>query len=209
MCEVYFIIYFAVNFITKIIPMYFGKILAINQVLVRSEITETPFVCDLTKCKGACCTLESDYGAPVKPEEIEKIREILPFVKPYLPEVHIAEIDSNGFYDAVNGEFMLRSMNRKACVFVYFEGDIARCGIEKAYNDGKIDYKKPISCHLFPIRISKFGGEVLRYEEFSECKPALEKGKEENITIAEFCGESLTRLYGEEWYSQLKENLSK
>lgn len=209
MREGYFIIYFVINFITKIIPMYFGKILTINQVLVRSEITDTPFVCDLAKCKGACCTLESNYGAPIKQEEIEILEGILPFVKPYLPEAHRNEIESKGFYSVVEGEYMLRSMNRKACVFVYFEGDIAKCGIEKAYNEGKIGYKKPISCHLFPIRISKFGGEVLRYEEFSECKPALEKGKEENITVAEFCKESLTRLYGEDWYSQLKENISK
>lgn len=187
--------------------MFFGRILTIDEVLVRSEITDTPFSCDLKKCKGACCTLESDFGAPVKSEEIKIIEEILPVVKQYLPNEHIDEIEKNGFYDFRDNEFMLKSLNRKACVFVYFDGDIAKCGMEKAFLDGKTNFKKPISCHLFPIRVSKFGGEVLRYEEFSECKPALEKGKQENITIAEFCGESLTRSYGEKWYSKLKESL--
>jgi hypothetical protein len=206
---VYFVIYFELKFITKIIPMFFGKILTIDEVLVRSEITDTPFVCNLAKCKGACCTLESDFGAPVSEEEIKQIEEILPIVKQYLPQEHIDEIDKNGFYDFRDNEFMLKSMNRKACVFVYFDGDIAKCGMEKAFLDGKTNFKKPISCHLFPIRVSKFGGEILRYEEFSECKPALEKGKEENITIAEFCKESLIRLYGNKWYSQLKDSLNK
>ena len=208
MCRIFYI-YFKAKILTKIIPMFFGKILTINEVLVRTEITDTPFICDLSQCKGACCTLESDYGAPVKPEEIKKIEEILPLIKPYLPQLHIDEIEKNSFYHLVDNEYMLKSMNRKACVFVYFDGDIAKCGIEKAYLEGKIDFQKPISCHLFPIRVSKFGGEVLRYEEFSECKPALEKGKQENVTIAEFCEESLTRLYGEKWYSQLKDSLSK
>ena len=189
--------------------MFFGKILTIDEVLVRSEITDTPFVCDLEKCKGACCTLESDFGAPVNAEEIEKIKEILPVLKQYLTQEHIDEIDENGFYEYRDNEYMLKSMDRKACVFVYYEGDIAKCGMERAFLDGKTDFKKPISCHLFPVRVSKFGGAVLRYEEFSECKPALEKGKELNITVAEFCEESLTRLYGKKWYSQLKDNLFK
>jgi len=187
--------------------MFFGKILTIDEVLVRSEITDTPFACDLSKCKGACCTLESDFGAPVTVDEIDKIREILPAVKKYLPEEHIEAINRLGFYDCRDNEFMLKSISRKACVFVYFDGDIAKCGMEKAFLEGKTDFRKPISCHLFPIRVSRFGGEVLRYEEFSECKPALEKGKEENITVAEFCEDSLTRLYGEKWYYKLKESL--
>lgn len=189
--------------------MFFGKILSINNVLVRSEITETSFACDLSKCKGACCTLESDFGAPVTADEIKQIDKILPQVKQYLPQSHIQEIENNGFFDFKDNEFMLKSMNRKACVFVYFDGDIAKCGMEKAYLEGKTDFRKPISCHLFPIRVSKFGGEILRYEEFSECKPALENGKEKNITIAEFCKDSLTRLYGTKWYSQLKDSLKK
>ncbi len=187
--------------------MFFGRILTIDEVLVRSEITDTPFSCDLMKCKGACCTLESDFGAPVTSEEIDIIKEIIPLLKAYISVEHLDVIENLGFYDCKDNDFMLKSYNRKACVFVYYDGDIAKCSMEKAFLEGKTNFRKPISCHLFPIRVSRFGGEVLRYEEFSECKPAIEKGKEENITVAEFCAESLTRLYGEKWYSQLKENL--
>jgi hypothetical protein len=100
-------------------------------------------------------------------------------------------------------------VENKECVFVYYEDDIARCGIEKAYNNDKTDFKKPISCHLFPIRISDFGGDVLRFEKIDECKPALEKGVEENITIAEFCEEPLQRYFGKQWYSELKKEIGK
>lgn len=185
--------------------MDFGKIIAINSVLVRKEVLETPFACDLKKCKGACCTMESEYGAPVRSEEIEEIEKILETVKNYLTENSKKVIDEKGFFEQKDGELLLRSLNNKECVFVKYEGDVAKCAIEKAYFDGKINFRKPISCHLFPIRVSKFGGDILRYEKFGDCEPAIENGKELNITIAEFCKDSLIRIYGEKWYSQLME----
>jgi len=186
--------------------MDLDQIFAINDVLVRQEIMESPFSCDLNKCKGACCTLESDMGAPVNKAEIDEIKKILSFVKEYLTQDQIDEIEENGFYELKDKELLLKSVNNRECVFAFYENSIAKCAIERAYFDGKIDFRKPISCHLFPIRISDFGGDILRYEKFSECEPALEKGKEENITIAEYCKDSLIRLYGEEWYSQLMKN---
>jgi hypothetical protein len=186
--------------------MNLDQILAVNNVLVRRDIMEIPFSCDLKKCKGACCTLESELGAPVSQAEIDEIKKILPVVKEYLNQNQIDEIDGNGFYELKDNELLLKSVNNRECVFAVYENSIAKCAIEKAYFDGKIDFRKPISCHLFPIRISDFGGDILRYEKFSECTPALEKGKEDNITIAEFCKDSLIRLYGNEWYSQLMKN---
>ncbi len=185
--------------------MFFGKIIAIEDVLVREEVLNTPFACDLKKCKGACCTLDSEFGAPVEQEEIEQIAKILPVIKEYISKEHWENIQQNGFFEKKYDELLLRSINNKACVFVYYEGEIAKCSIEKAYFDGKVKFRKPISCHLFPIRVSKFGGDILRFEKFSECAPALENGKKLNTTIAEFCKDSLIRLYGEKWYSQLKE----
>lgn len=179
--------------------------IAVEEVFVRIEVMETHFFCNLPKCKGACCTLKSDYGAPIYKEEIKEIEQIIDIVKVNLPEKHVEEIEKNGFWEQKKDELMLRSVDKKACVFVYYEGDIAKCGIEKTYLQGKINYKKPISCHLFPIRVSNFGGDVLRYEKISECDPALEKGKEKNVKIVEFCDESLQRLYGNKWYSSLKE----
>jgi len=171
-------------------------LISVAEVLVRPEIAETPFVCNVVKCKGACCTFESKYGAPLKREQ-------------YLPLKNIEEIESKGFYEEIDGELLIRSVENKECVFVYYKDGIARCGIEKAYNNDKTDFKKPISCHLFPIRISDFGGDVLRYEKIDECKSALEKGVEENITIAEFCEEPLKRYFGKQWYSELKKEIGK
>jgi hypothetical protein len=186
--------------------MYPNNFIPIEKVLVRPEIMETNFSCDLEKCKGACCTIESEFGAPLLEEEIPIIEEILETVFPYLPGEHATSIKKHGFYNRKDGEAMTRSINNRECVFVYFDNGIAKCSIEKAYLDGKVSFRKPVSCHLFPIRVTKFGGDVLRYEKFNECAPALEKGKSENIKIVEFCKDSLVRAYGNKWYSSLMEN---
>ncbi|NCS87140.1 MAG: hypothetical protein AUK34_09615 [Ignavibacteria bacterium CG2_30_36_16] len=185
--------------------MYTSNIVPVEDVLVRQEIFDVQFSCDLQMCKGACCTLKSDLGAPLKKEEVEKITGILNDILPYLPEEHQNEINSNGFYEEKIGELLTRSINSADCVFVTYDGDIAKCGIEKAFFDGKIDFRKPISCHLFPIRVSNFGGEVLRYESIRECEPALKKGEEDNIAISEFCKDSLIRKYGKNWYTNFIE----
>jgi hypothetical protein len=181
------------------------QILPVGNIVVRKEIVQTHFKCDLLKCKGACCTFESNYGAPLKWEEINSINSVLSDVVLYLSRLHRAEIEEKGFYEVKDNEPLIRSIDNRACVFVYYENGIAKCGIEKAFLDGKTDFRKPISCHLFPIRISDFGGDVLRFERLDECQPAIELGKKENTTVAEFCEDSLTRLYGEEWYSQFME----
>ncbi len=184
--------------------MYLNNIIPVDDVLIREEIFEVKFSCDLQKCKGACCTLKSDLGAPLKKEEVDKIADILPSILPYLPERNQKEIISKGFYEEKIGEFLTRSIESRDCVFVTYDGEIAKCGIEKAFFDGKIDFRKPISCHLFPIRVSNFGGEVLRYESIRECNDALEKGEKENVTVAEFCEDSLVRKYGNNWYKKFK-----
>ncbi len=176
----------------------------IENIMVNSEIWETNFKCNLAKCKGACCTMESRYGAPLNEDEVEIINKILPIIKEYLPEEHWLEIEKNGFWFRADDEIMTRSINNRACVFVTYEGDIAKCAIEKVYNDGKIDFIKPISCHLFPIRVSNFGGKVLRYEKYSECLPALQEGAKTSTTIFKFCQSALERAFGKEWVLKIK-----
>lgn len=177
----------------------------VKGILVNRELTEIKFACDLNRCKGACCTLESEYGAPLRKEEIPLMQEALPEVLPYLPEEHRKAIEQNGFFEVKDNEYLTRSLNERACLFVFYdEFKIARCAIEKAFFDGKVSFRKPVSCHLFPIRISDFGGDILRYERFKDCQPALENGKKENVTIAEFCKDSLVRNYGEKWYDELE-----
>ncbi len=181
----------------------------IDGVLVNNEVLQTRFYCDLNKCKGACCTLESEYGAPLLEEELPVMEEALPIALEYLPEEHRAIIEKKNFFERKDGELVTRSVNNRACVFVFYENQVAKCAYERAYFEGRIKFRKPISCHLFPIRINNFMGEVLKYERFSECTPALETGIKENTTIAEFCKDSLERKYGTEWYSKLIQSTKK
>ena len=185
------------------------EFIEIDNVYINSEIVETDFTCDLSKCKGACCTMESEYGAPITRDEIEEINKVLPVVMKYLPKEHAKEIEKSGFWMEKDKELMTRSLNNRACVFVFYDGDIAKCGIERAYRDGKIDFIKPVSCHLFPIRISNFGGPVLRFEKYSECTPALEKGKATGIKIIDFCRESIERRFGKLFFMKTKEGITK
>jgi len=113
------------------------QILPVRNILVRKEIAETHFKCDLLKCKGACCTFESNYGAPVTWEEVDAINNILPKVVNYIPKAHKDLIDEQGFYEIKKDEPLLRSYQQKACVFVYYENEVAKCAIEKAYIEGK------------------------------------------------------------------------
>ena len=189
--------------------MYSNEIISVDDVLVRKEILTTPFLCDLEKCKGGCCTIESDYGAPLTEEEIAEIEKILHIVKEYLPENHLRRIEEGGFFDKIDGELMTSSFENRACVFVYFDGDIAKCAIEKAYFDGKVGFRKPVSCHLFPIRVAKFGGDILRYEKFKECDSAIANGIENNSKIVDCCGDALKRLYGNDWFISLKKESNK
>lgn len=185
------------------------EFIEIDDVMINTEVMDIKFTCDLNKCKGACCTMESEFGAPITADEVEKITEILPVVKEYLPKEHVEEINKNGFWINRFDQLMTRSLNNRACVFVTYENDIAKCGIEKAYRDGKVDFVKPISCHLFPIRISKFGGDVVRFEKYEECSPAITKGMKTGIKVIDFCREALERNYGVDWYSKINDMVNK
>ena len=173
--------------------------------IINNDVLSTKFTCDLKACKGACCTMPSEFGAPITKKEISTINKILDKVYEYLPEVSIRQIKEKGFWEEKHDDLMIKSVNSKDCVFAFFEDDVAKCGLEKAYFDGKTDFRKPISCHLFPIRINDFGGPVLKFEEYIECAPALKLGKKTGTSVLEFCKNALIRAYGEEFYSQLIE----
>lgn len=189
--------------------MYFNHSIEIEEKIINKDVLTSFFACDLQKCKGACCTLKSDYGAPITLDEIETIKEILPVVEKYMLQTHVEEIRNNNFFINDDGDYHTQSVNQRDCVFVYYENDIAKCSIEKAFFNNEIKFRKPISCHLFPIRISNFGGDVIRYEKFSECSSAITKGKKSDKTVFEFCEEALTRQYGGAWYQEVKEKFSK
>lgn len=173
--------------------------LHIDGVLLDPDIAGARFVCDLTQCKGACCTIESELSAPLSEPEIGELAKLLPIVKEYLPPDHVLEIEEKGFWEAKGGACRTRCINRRDCVFVYYEGDTARCGIERAYREGRIDFLKPLSCHLFPITISVFEGPVLSFKRYHECRSAMIKGRQENTLLVDFCRDALGRAFGEQW----------
>ena len=186
------------------------ELLVIDDVTIDGNLLRRNFACDLLKCRGACCSLPGGRGAPLLDSEIPQIQDTLPFVLPLLEDAKRRIISSRcdetgetGFYEGTSGDYATTCVDDEDCVFVYRENGIAKCAIERAYNDGKTGFRKPISCHLYPIRVGNFGGEVLRYHEIAECRPAVRKGDAERVGVIEFLKPALVRRYGEEWYSKL------
>ena len=173
-----------------------------SETLIDTAIPAARFACDLRQCKGACCTMPGHRGAPLMEAEIAEIEKALPIVLPSLPREHREKIERDGFLQGVAGDWSTNCVNKRACVFVLWENGVAHCSFEKAYHNGKIGWRKPISCHLFPIRVDNGLQERLRLESIPECQPALERGTREGITLVDFLKESLTRAYGSEWYEE-------
>ena len=166
------------------------------------SIVHLKFACDVQSCKGACCTLYGGMGAPLLDEEIPILEKSFPLIKNNLPAEHLKTIEQNGLYEGPPGAYTTTCIEKRACVFVFYENGIAFCAFEHAYRGGILHWPKPISCHLFPLRLDRFFTEHLRYERISECAPALERGKNEQIDLHDFLSEPLKRLYGETWYER-------
>jgi Protein of unknown function (DUF3109) len=179
------------------------ELLVIDNVAVEGSLLTRKFACDLLKCKGACCSLPGGRGAPLLDSELDEIQETIPAVLPMLSEEKRKAIEQSGFYEGEPGDYATTCIDDEDCVFVYREKGVAKCAIERAYNEGKVSFRKPISCHLYPIRVNKFGGDVLRYHEIPECKPAIIRGESENMSVVEFLKTPLIRKYGEEWFDGL------
>lgn len=175
----------------------------IGEAIVQSDVTDSKFSCDLDKCKGACCTMEGGRGAPLLDEELGQIKKSLPFAMEYLDSKHRAHIDTHGFIEGKTGDFTTECIDNKACVFVYYENGIAKCSLERAFEEGKTSWKKPISCHLFPIRISNGNPPTVMYERISECTAGVEKGQYNNTSLVTFLEEPLRRRFGDAWYLSL------
>ena len=178
----------------------------VDHVIVSDDIAEKNFVCDLARCKGACC-LEGDAGAPLEEHEIglleDSIREILSF----LTEEGVQTIQRAGVFDYdADGEYVTPLINGRECAFTVFdENGIASCGIEKAYEQGKIDFQKPVSCHLYPVRITENANyHAMNYHRWSICNPACVLGDTLKVPLYKFVKEALIRKYDREWYEQLE-----
>lgn len=174
-------------------------------ILISDEVIKNKFVCDLEKCKGACC-VEGDLGAPLDFDELDVMEDIYPKVKKYLSEEGRKAIEEQGvFVEDFEGDFSTPTIDGKECAYaIYDENNTLKCGIEQAYLDGEIDYKKPISCHLYPIRLSKGKAlEAVNYDRWSICSDACTLGEKLNVPVYQFLKEPLIRKYGEAWYNEL------
>ncbi len=182
----------------------------VGNVLVHEDVVKENFVCNLSKCKGACC-LEGDSGAPLNTDELDILDEIYPKVKPFMTAKGIKTIEENGTYVMdFEGDFTTPCVDvNKECAYVIWENGITKCAIEKAYENGATNWKKPISCHLYPIRITKYPEfDVLNYDRWSICSPACSFGNELKVRVHEFLKAPLIRKYGEDWYKELEDTVA-
>jgi hypothetical protein len=180
--------------------------LEIGNTIISLDIIEEHFICDVIKCKGVCCE-EGDSGAPLTKNEAKKIEEVYPVVKEFLPETNIEAINEHGlFFVDGDGDLVTSLMNKRECVFAFRdETNIFRCAFEKAYSAAKTGFRKPLSCHLFPIRITEYKNyDAVNYQRLGICKPGRVCGTSQKMPLYRFLKESLIRKYGEEWYEQLE-----
>jgi hypothetical protein len=180
------------------------KMIEIQKTMVEDSIPDIRFACNTSACKGACCTIAGGQGAPLLEEELEQIEHSFPIIKSYLPQAHLDTIVQFGLFEGEAKAYTTMCFNNRACVFVLYEEGIARCAFEKAFFEGKLKWRKPLSCHLFPIRIDRGITHRLRYERISECDPALDCGERENIYLSNFLKEPLVRAFGSTWYEDFQ-----
>ncbi len=178
----------------------------IDNVLINDEVVNAQFVCDLVKCKGGCCE-DGDAGAPLSKEETQILNDNFDIIKPYLTPEGIEEIERKGryYYDKSFG-WVTPTINGKICAYGHYDNKgIIKCGIEQAYLEGKITWKKPLTCHLYPIKTKKTKTyEVVNYEPRETlCSPACKLGKKLKVPVYVFLKEALIRKYGEDFYTLL------
>lgn len=183
--------------------------ISIGNTIISEEVIKKQFSCDLSKCYGECC-VQGDAGAPLDVDEISQLEDFIDKIKPYMTEEGRKVIEKEGVFDYdVDGELVTPLVNNRECAFVYFENKIALCSIEKAYREGKIPNIKPISCSLYPIRITEYKDfEAVNYHHWDICDLARVKGKKEKMAVYEFLKEPLIRKYGKAWYKTLEEEVN-
>lgn len=176
----------------------------VDDVLVSDEIKDIYFACNMQACKGDCCVI-GDAGAPLEEEEIAILEDDVDNIKPYMTERGLEVINRVGVfeYDA-DGEYVTPLIDDVECAFVYLENGISYCAIEKAFIQGKITFQKPVSCHLYPIRLSKVGSSVtINYHQWNICSSALIAEKKSGVPLHKYLSIPLIRKFGETWYGKL------
>ncbi len=178
----------------------------LGKTVVSEEILENHFVCDLNACKGACC-VDGNAGAPLEEEETHILSDLYEDLKPYLREEGKKAIEAQGSYvKGEDGDWETPLVEKQECAYVvYNDLGVAECGIENAYNSGAIKWKKPISCHLYPIRIREYTRlTAVNYHQWHICDPACSLGDKLRMPIYKFVKEALIRKFGKQWYAELE-----
>ena len=192
------------NKLTGVNSPYFWSVIQIGKYLVSDDLVQEAFACDLGACHGACC-VEGDDGAILSEEDPSLLEAAYDEVKPYLTEEGKAVIETEGFF-VVNEENQLRTplIKGKACAYAIERDGVALCGIELAWLEGKTAYRKPVSCHLYPVRTKALGEfTALNYERWDICAPACDRGKREGLPVYKFLKGALVRYAGEDFYDAL------
>lgn len=176
----------------------------IGKALVSFDVLQKKFCCNLHACKGACCVL-GDAGAPLTLEEAGYLEDYLDELSPYISaEGLLSIIELGSFVRDAEGEIVTPLINNKECAFSFFENGIAFCAIEKAFHDQAVPFNKPLSCHLYPIRIKTFDDyDAVNYDIWDICNCARTKGAQEGIPVYQFVKDALIRKYGVDWFDQL------
>jgi hypothetical protein len=182
----------------------------IDDILISDEVVEKQFVCNLKACKGACC-VEGDSGAPLEAEEVTLLQNDIAAIQPFLTPEGIAAIQQQGVFvkeeeDEYTG-LATPLIEGKACAYVTYDNQgVASCGIEQAYLSGVITWKKPLSCHLYPLRIKNFDTVIaVNFDDWEICNPACKLGEELKVPVYQFVKEALVRKFGPEFYEVLKQ----
>ena len=180
--------------------------LVLGNTYISDDIREKFFVCNLEKCKGACC-VEGDVGAPLDEAETTILDEIYEEVAPFLSAAGREVITAQGtFTQDEEGDFVTPTIGKRECAYaIYDEKNILKCGIEQAWLAGKTTFRKPVSCHLYPIRITKYEAfDALNYHQWHICSPACQLGESLGVPVYKFLKDALTRKYGQDWYANLE-----
>jgi len=182
----------------------------IGKTLVSDDLKNARFICQLPECHGDCC-VEGDAGAPLEEEEISILEDYLDEIKPFMTQTGRAVVEKTGVFDYdADGSYVTPLVNNRECAFVYKENSINFCSIEKAFTEKKIKFQKPISCHLYPVRLKQIGEfTAVNYEKWFICKPAEIMGANKGIPLYRFLKQPLIRYFGEQWFEQLEKELAK
>ena len=186
----------------------FAVVIRVGDVLVSDDLKDVRFVCRLAACCGSCC-VEGDAGAPLEEQEISILEDYIDEIKPFMVESGIDAISRTGVFDYdSDGSFVTPLVNNRECAFVVKEKGIHFCAIERAWLAGRIPFQKPMSCHLYPVRLSKVGDyTAVNYHKWSICEPALKNGRGLGVPLYQFLKEPLVRKFGKEWYRELEKEL--